>query len=63
MVGGQSEAWVQTSPKKHPRHDLNQEHALLGMKAMDVLGLHLDREHHAFHTVKMRNFRRRNDAL
>ncbi len=63
MVEDKSEVWVQTSPTKHPRHDLNQEHALLGLKAMNELGLHLDREHHAFHTVKMRTVRRRNDAF
>ncbi len=63
MVGDKSEAWVQTSPTKHPRHDLSQEHALLGLKAMDELGLHLDREHRAIHTVKMRTVRRRNDTF
>lgn len=63
MVGDKPEAWVQTSPKTHPQNDLNQEHALLGLKAMDVLGLHFDREHHAFHTVKMRTARRKNDAF
>ena len=61
MVGDKSEAWVQTSPKKHPWQ--NQEHALLGLKAMDDFGLHLDREHCAFHTVNMRTVNRRNDAF
>jgi hypothetical protein len=63
MVGDKSEAWVQTSPTRHPRQKLNQEHALLGLKAMDELGLRLDREHCAFHTVKMRTVNRRNDAF
>lgn len=63
MVGDKSEAWVQTSPTKHPRHDTHSEHALLGLKAMDELGLHLDREQRAIHTHKMRTVRRRNDAF
>jgi len=61
MVGDKSEAWVQASPTKHPRHDSTQEHALLGLKAMDELGLHLDREHRAIHTVRMRTVKRKND--
>ena len=63
MVGDKSRAWVQTSPTKHPRHDSDQEHALLGPRAMDELGLHLDRERRGIHTVKMRTVRRRNDPL
>ena len=61
MVGDKSEAWVQTSSTKHPQLGLHQEHALLGLKA--ELGLQLDKERCAIHTVKMRTVRRRNDAL
>lgn len=63
MVGDKSEAWVQTSPTKHPRHDTHSEHALLGVKAMYELGLRLDREQRAIRTVNMRTVRRRNDAF
>ena len=57
MGGDKHEAWVQTSPTKHPRHDTHSEHALLGLKAMDELGLHLDMEQRAIHTHKMRTVR------
>lgn len=62
LVGDKSGSWVQTSPAKPPRHDFDQEHALLGLRAMDLLGLHLDREHRGIHTVNMRTVRRRNDT-
>ena len=62
MVSDKSEAWVQTSPTKHLRHDTHAEHAL-GLKAMGELGLHLDREQRAIHTIKMRTVRRRNDPF
>lgn len=63
MVGDRSGAWLQTSSTKHAQHVMDQEHALLGLKAMDKLGLHLDREHCAFRTVKMRTIRRRDDTF
>lgn len=63
MVGDKSEAWVQTSSTKHPWHDMHQQHALLRLKAMDELGLYLDREQCAIYTVKMRTVRRTHDAF
>lgn len=63
MVGDRSGAWVQTSPTKHAWHDLHQEHAVLGWKAMDVLSLYFDKEHGAFRTVKMRTIRRGDDTF
>lgn len=63
LVDDRSDAWVETRPTKHPRHDRDQEHALLGLKAMDELGFHLDREKRGIHTVKMRTVRRQSDIM
>lgn len=53
-IKDRSDAWVQLSPAKHPRHDSNREHPLLGLAAMDRLGLHLDRANRAIRTARLR---------
>ncbi|KAK9838061.1 hypothetical protein WJX74_010877 [Apatococcus lobatus] len=61
-VNDKSNAWLQASPSRHPRHDRQmQQHALLGLPAMDILGLHLDRENRGIHTVRLRTIKRAGD--
>ncbi|KAK9821211.1 hypothetical protein WJX74_010949 [Apatococcus lobatus] len=60
-IKDKSGAWVQLSPAKHPRHDSNLQHPLLGLAGMDRLGLQLDRENHAIRTTRMRTIVRVND--
>lgn len=62
-VNDKPNAWVQASPSRHPRHDRQmQQHALLGLPAMDILGLRLDRENRGIHTVRLRTIKSAGDV-
>ena len=60
-IKDKSHAWVQLSPAKHPRRDIDHEHALLGVAGMERLGLHLDRANRAIRTARLRTIIRAND--
>ena len=60
-IKDKSGAWVQLSPAKHPRHDSNLQHPLLGLAGMDQLGLQLDKENRAIRTARMRTIVRVDD--
>lgn len=62
-VSDKSNAWVETSPARHPHDDPKAtQHALLGLPALAMLGLHLDWETGAIRTVRLRTIRRAGDT-